>query len=423
MYLRIQFTVISLLLLCVAGFNFIVDPYGVYLPDSSFDFSKKKVGFYRKEHFIKPYRVSDMKPDTVILGMSTAGLGYDESHPYFSDKSVYNFSMAGASMYMVYRAFQHSMIESSLQNVLLDLSVLSFNEYSANVVRNDKDSISETFESLIAMNEDGSRKWLAMFRQVTQIPQFLLSHQVIGDSRLTLKRQSSAAGWYLNRSGGWRGAALLPEESQGKRFMQIEKHLMKDFFENQSSAHSFSIYREDGSLSRSFDYYERLLDDAYRNNIQVTLVISPNHAYFYEAMDYKGIGEMLTDWKRNVVLINEKVAGRHGKTPFPVWDFAYYSAINTEPVPAEENSTARMTWFNDPIHFLRVTGDHMLDQIFLGIDGSGVKLTANTLDAVMEMQQQKKQQFQRENPEEIKRLNAMFKRVSKASEAAKLEQP
>ncbi len=162
-------------------------------------------------------------------------------------------------------------------------------------------------------------------------------------------------------------------------------------------------------MSRAFDYYERLLDDAYRNNIQVTLVLSPSHMYFYEALDYLGLGGMFIDWKRNLVMINEKIASRHGKTPFPVWDFAYYSELTTEPVPASEDNITRMKCHNDPMHFTRAAGDLVLDQIYLGSDGTGMSTTASNLDDKLATQQQKKHQFHRENAESKRQLKAMFK--------------
>lgn len=409
-YLRIQFAVIAALFLALASFNYIVDPYGIYAPQSSYNFSKNKTEFFLKEPIIKPYRVSDVKPDTVILGISQAGLGYDESHPYFSNKSTYNFSMAGVSMYMIYRAFQHAMIESELKSVLLDLNMVAFNEYHTFAIRNDDNPVAAIFEGLIAANDDGSKNWLSTLGKITHIPLFLLSSQVTGDSLSTLKKQGAYDDWNLNSHGGWRGATLAPGQSQGKRFLQIESYLFKGFFKDTSSSHQFSIYREDGSASRAFDYYERLLDDAYRNGIEVTLVFSPSHVYFYEALDYLGFGEMFLDWKRKVVMINEKVAGRYGKTPFRIWDFAYYSELTTEPVPAKEDNTARMKWHFDPLHFTRAAGDQLLDQVYLGSAGPGIMLTADNLDAVLAMEQRQKQQFHGENAGLIKRLKAMFKR-------------
>jgi hypothetical protein len=413
-YLKIQFAVIATLILLVAGFNYIVDPYRVYSPDMSYGFNNNKTKANSKERVIKPYRVSHLKPDTVILGMSSAGLGYDEKHTYFSDKSVYNFSMNGASMYMIYRAFQHAMYESDLENVLLDLNILAFNEGDINVARNDVSPINTSFERLISVKDDGSRNWSTIFTPIAQIPLFLLSPQAIEDSLSTLDRQSSSVGWHLTSRGGWRVLAPQADKSQGERFREIAASSISRWFKNDSSTQVFSIYREDGSVSRSFKYYEQLLEDAYRSDIKVTLVLSPVHMYIYEALNFLEFEKMFTEWKRALVLINEKVAKENGKEPFPLWDFAHYSDITTERVPPREENKTHMRWYYDPVHFTRITGDHVLDQVYLGSDGIGVMLSLDNIDAVLDMQEQKKRQYREENPDEIEKLKALFEKAARA---------
>jgi hypothetical protein len=65
----------------------------------------------------------------------------------------------------------------------------------------------------------------------------------------------------------------------------------------------------------------------------------------------------------------------------------------------------------------------VLDQVYLGRDGTGMLITLDNLDAVMETQQRIKTQFHRKNPEEIKRMHSVFRRVSKSSGTANMEQP
>lgn len=415
-YLKLLSAVALLLLLGLGGFNYIVDPYGIYMPDRTFSFNRNKTEFFMKEPMIKPYRVSDVHPSNIILGVSNAGLGYDEDHACFSDEVVYNFSMAGASMYMLYRAFQHAhaQAEAPLERVVLDLNLISFNEYHSAVVSPQAggEAGNNVFEELIAVKQDGSRNWFALFRQISQVPRFLLSLSATLDSLNTLRNQGPYDGWSLNKSGGWRGGTLRPEQSQARRFMTVERYLFGSFFNEMSSTGKFSIYREDGALSRAFGYYERLLHDAYTHDIDLMLVLSPSHAYFYEAIQYQGFESMFTDWKRQVVRINERVARAHDRTPFAVWDFANYSTLTTEPLPANQPPTARMAWYFDPIHFQRALGDIVLDQVCLDRDGVGAALTVENLDDKLQIQARDKQQFQRENKTAVDRLKALFMQVS-----------
>jgi hypothetical protein len=412
MYLRAQVLLLAILLAILAGFNYVVDPYGVYSPDHSYQFNHNKTEFFMKEPVIKPYRVSDMRPDTVILGASRAGFGYDENHAYFDDKKVYNFSMAGASMYMIYRAFQHTLHESELKHVALDLSMTAFDEHHALVVRDKKNAGIDVFEELITVREDGSKNWLSIFRKLAQIPRFLLSYQATKDSIKTLQHQGSHQGWHLNNKGGWRGSTLPPGTSQGKRFVTILHLLTNGYFSHPSSSQSFSIYRENGELSRSFGYFENLLDDAYKNDIDMTLIFSPSHVFFYEAVDYHELGKMYVEWKRQIILINTNIAAQYRKEAFPVWDFAYYSWLNAEMVPEKSNQTARMRWHYDPLHFNRAAGNHVLDQVYLNKEGTGVLLSASNLDAEMSIQAQKKKDYREENKAVIENVKDIMSRAA-----------
>lgn len=411
MYLKLKISVAAGLLFVLASFNYLIDPYGIYLPQQHFSFNQNKPQFFMKEPIIKPYRVSDLAPDTVILGLSQAGLGYDESHPAFDGQSVYNFSMAGASMYLVNRSFQHALAQGNLQRVILDLSVLSFNEYHDLAARN-QSSEGLLFENLLAVDENGNRNWLVSLRHIALATRFLLSWSATIDSWATLRKQGPYDGWHLNALGGWRGSTLAPGQSQGRRFMAIERRLFGDFFKEMSKSRQFSIYTSTGAPSSAFDHFRRLLMEAQENNLAVTLIMPPSHAYFLEAVHYQGLMPQLNDWKRQLVQINEQVAADLGKPPYPLWDFANYSTPNTEPVPAGKDKTTRMKWHFDPIHFTKASGDNVLNQIYLEQPGPGVLLNSSNFESIQAQQQAGRMQYHQENPEIIDQLKKLFRKVA-----------
>ena len=364
-----------------------------------------------REPTIKPYRVSDLRPDSVILGTSRAGVGYDEKHPYFSDKVVYNFSMAGASMYMVYRTFQHALAQGNLQGVLLDLSLVSFNEYHDLVDSSSKNPGIAVFDGEIAVHEDGSQKWFSALHRLTHISRFLLSYSATKDSLATLKKQGEHDGWSLGGRGGWGGSTLRADQSQYQRFMQLQGRILRGFLTETSSERKFSIYARDGSDGKSFHYLERLLVEAQSNGIDVALVISPSHAFFYEALDYLDYEKMYRDWKRRIVNINDDVAKRLGNNPYTVWDYAFYSDLTTEPLPQRSDIGARMTWYFDPVHFKHATGDTVLDQVYLGHDGPGMQITSENLAEKIEAQQESRQQLLLDDSDFLQPLDRMYRRI------------
>lgn len=413
MYTKLKFGLIALLLTLLALFNFTVDPYGIYLSDTGPEFSRRKTEFFMKEPVIKPNRVSDVRPDTLILGLSGAGLGYDETHTGFADKTVYNFSMAGVSMYMIYRAFQHALATGELDTVLLDLRLFAFNDQHQMATPERMGAGGSAFEYLIAVNEDGGRNWRAPLRHVTNTPQLLLSYSATLDSIATLRKQGDFEGWYLNSSGGWHGSTLAPDQSQRKRFLKTQRLLFDGFFEQGSDGESFSIYRADGELSRAFEYFQRLLEDAHRNDVNLVLVLSPSHAYFYAALEHLGLSAMHTEWKRRLVAINEEVAMEQAGEPFPLWDFAYYSDVAIEPVPAPGDRGARMTWHFDPVHFRRAAGNLVLDQVLLGREGPGMQLTGASIDRQLDVQEEARLRYYRDNPGVARQLEGMYRRITR----------
>jgi len=408
-YLTLKIAVTATLLAAVIAFNFLVDPYGIYLPDHSFEFSRNKTEFFMKEPIIKPFRVSDLAPDTVILGASSAGLGYDEDHAAFAGQSVYNFSMAGSSMYMIYRSFQHALAQGNLRRVVLDLSLVSFNEYHNHVTY----SAGNVFDKLLSVRPDGERNWFAPLQHVALVPQFLMSWRpAIHDSIATLRKQGPYDGWRLDSRGGWRGATLGPSQSQGQRFMVVERHALGGYFKDNSPQRRFSIYSDSGAPSRAFGYFERLIGEAMDHDLDVVLVLSPSHVYFYEALQYQGLMPQFSAWKRQLVEINERMASERGRPPYPLWDFARISPLTTEPVPSVADKATRMRWYYDPMHFTRATGDEILDQVYLGQAGPGVLLDADNVEQEEVRQQAGMAAYRRENPLVVGQLQAMFRQVS-----------
>ncbi len=89
-----------------------------------------------------------------------------------------------------------------------------------------------------------------------------------------------------------------------------------------------------------------------------------------------------------------------------LWDFSGYNSITTEPVPAEDETQA-MRWYWESSHFKRETGELMLARI-LGSNadasipqGFGVRLTDETVDAVLARMREGRSRYRAQHPEEL----------------------
>ena len=116
--------IIIMLIPIVGGFNYIIDPYGIY---NTHIVNLPKIKVSSKMRLIKVIKVSQIKPTSICLGTSRTEYGYDPTHKYFI-KPSYNFAVSSASMYEVKKNFQWALKQGNLKKVLLVADYRMFNE-------------------------------------------------------------------------------------------------------------------------------------------------------------------------------------------------------------------------------------------------------------------------------------------------------
>jgi len=149
---------------------------------------------------------------------------------------------------------------------------------------------------------------------------------------------------YILKKGGVRNS-----------FIRDEKYYCSKVYKN------FSLY---SNKFNSYEIYEKLLKFAYKNNIDLYVVISPYHARKLQVIKLKGLQNKFDNLKRNLTLLNEKVALEFSATPYNVWDFSGYNSYNTILLPTLENKEQQLEWFWESTHYKKKLGDLMLSEIF-----------------------------------------------------------
>jgi hypothetical protein len=140
--------------------------------------------------------------------------------------------------------------------------------------------------------------------------------------------------------------------------------------------------------------------------VRTRLVISPLHQRFLLALRAAGLESAFADWKRELLRINERLAGELGVQPFPLWDFADASAPADEEIPA---GTGRMRFFVDGQHYRPALGAMLLDRLS-GIDGAdlfGTLLTSDTIDASLQRTQARLDSYLQSTAASVQRLTQM----------------
>ena len=369
-YIRLLALFTTGLAAILAGFNFVVDPYGNFDVPTIAGVNERQLGFNRRPLLAKSLAVSRIQPSSIILGNSRAESAYDPGHPGFAERPAYNLGIGGAGFGQVRRYFLEALATGRVRRVLLAMDLTMF-ESSLATTQRIPDAMMLTDESG-RLAGDG-RRW----RRLAFI---LLSGATSSDSWWSLRHQRDPVAIYL-RSG-------VREESYDEA--QVER---------EGGHRSASLHTESGFLattlrdfsSPSFhENYDAMLGQfgeivalSAQHGIRLDIVINPIHArhtYVYAAA---GLWPTYEKWKRDLTTL----VGQSPR-PFALWDFSGISACTSEPMPAEGDATSKMRWYRESGHFRPRLGDLVLDQVYgLGrsdeCPGLGHRLETASLEATL----------------------------------------
>jgi hypothetical protein len=113
---------------------------------------------------------------------------------------------------------------------------------------------------------------------------------------------------------------------------------------------------------------------AYDKDIDLHFYISPIHARLMYSIDAIGLWEKFESWKRELIAVNRRFSRDHNGHQFPIWDFSDMSEYQRETVPAEGDTESRMQWYWESSHYKSSLGELILDRMFLGKKGPGIRL-------------------------------------------------
>lgn len=416
---RFFFTAISILvlvLLLLVFFNGLVDPIRLFAAPEFKGFNYFKPTFFNKHIVSKPYTVSRLRPDGIILGTSRAGASLSTNHPAWDNYRAYNFSIAGSTAMVQWWNFQHANAQTPLRRVLLSLDFFMFNacrdqtaeqpfrEYRQRLARGDgsinlgypKRYLVDHLVELTSLNASRA-SW-----QTWQM-QPLFSQQ--GHGLL-----------HLYEDGYWQRFPAKHVERR-KGFRLIERQYMSDsWFPKPANCYSLE---KDGKKTQ-LDYLQQLLQQAYFQGTEVILYFSPFHARLAEAMDAMGLWEQFEQLKREVLVLNLSLAKQENHEAYPLWDFSGYTTINVEEVPALNSPDQTMKYYQDGSHATRLTGMLVQDVVF-GFDAAAtripddvaVQLSAQNIESHLHQTRELREQYRLDHPEDIKEVNRLAARLSR----------
>ncbi len=308
----------SLPLLMVGGFNWWIDPYGIYHEQEIYGINHDKPSQEYNDRLYKAIAIINHKPNTLLLGSSRVKRGLDPHHPSLQDASpVYNLGLNNANIYELRRYLEHSITNNpQLKRVILGLDFFMFNEHS---------QMPKTFA------EYRLNKTHITFPDLLNTT---LSLDTLQASQKTIQKSLKTRKSELNSSED----GFIPYQPMRDGNTTIRFH---------GSTKLYLKLHSDYKLSEThLKEFTHIVSICQQNHIDLIVYFSPAHAIHLESIYAPGKWSVLEEWKRQIVQI------------IPVWDFFNYNTVTTEPL------TEEMNYYVDESHYTKPVGDLLLTRIF-----------------------------------------------------------
>ena len=128
-YLGITFAFALGLAITLTGFNLIIDPYRILnLRDiNGLNNIRMEYGAFGRRG--TALHIMKHQPKSVILGASSAEVGFDPDHPAWRFKPVFNLGLSGANLYEIQRYLEHASSVSPVKEAVISIVPSSINAY------------------------------------------------------------------------------------------------------------------------------------------------------------------------------------------------------------------------------------------------------------------------------------------------------
>lgn len=332
-------TSVLVVMVFVAGFNWLVNPYEIFDSPEIEGFNKNKSEIERFTRLSKTYKVKNKQPELLFLA-SSRGLVVPDSFLNVDGMSGFNMSLASASTYELWRMLQHTQAVHPLHKVILGLDERFSVAKQANFI-----------ENRLLVNSDGTKNSLLFKQQWHDMFSSLVSFSALRSSLRTIKKQEEVTQDKIKKAGGHR-----------QMFRKMEASIFTGYSVSLNKCNTNSEKRVDVDTEAA-QYFEKIVDFSYANSIELIIYFSPVHARFYEVNCMAGLWDNMEQMKRMVVTVVDRKAKQYGKDTFTVWDFSGYNSITSEELPEPGDVSSIMQWYWEGSHYTKKTAALVLKTI------------------------------------------------------------
>lgn len=288
----------------------VVDPFGVSpLSASMAQINRYKPARIDIDRYIKPYEVWRYQPKTVYLGTSRIQQGFDPAVASGSRFApAYNASIPASTVELnAANLRQYVALDKNLKTVVLEVFFYQF-------IKSETASFLDRRTGVQSILQDGA--------------QLFLSWNALAASFKTVAHN-------LGKD------VPVQEIKPGGFFYYPPGHNSKGGFDGFPAG----IWRlQDTRPSMEFDdssfaAFDRIVDICRRNNLELIVILTPNHVYDDFFIDYIGAWDQVQAWLSRISAVA------------PVISFSQPGEVTDEPV------ALTMKYWNDPYHFKLDVGE------------------------------------------------------------------
>jgi hypothetical protein len=347
---------IGLILAAVAAVNRVVDPFWYYRDFEIDGLNRIKTKMRRFERHVKPMIIAREHPNALIFGSSFSEIGFDPTHPGFTDGGKlagYNFGIAGADWERVVCYFEHA-----------------------------ADTV-ELKRAIIGITPGGAMPRIDCKGKLPEIDGFsesklLLSLKAISASISTIKEQrknnpshTREGMYYYIR--GLPGVAAQFRQFFGERARK--QHCDLAVLHSPTSVPlvlDAAVPKADPSLD--LEGLRDIIRLAKRKGIELTLFAYPKHALWLELDAVCGAYKSYWSGLAAIAALTEQEGGN-----VSLWEFARYNDITGEAV-----TESSAVYWQDPEHFNFEFGNRIFDAIYRHQDRNhlGSRITSENIARV-----------------------------------------
>ena len=256
--------------------------------------------------------------------------------------------------------FQHAHATRALRQVVISLQFQRFNAYLPNM----QPGFDEGRLRVTAEGYETPRWYDRTYDLLFSLEGLKSSYSSLTNQDFHFSLKSGRHVYLANGQREWTYNQSIIREQGGSRaaFQAFEMYYATGSL-LYGRCRRYAFVNEETGFS-SFSFLESILNTAYRDQIDVRMIIPPKHARFLELIIQLELWPKYEEWKQRVVELNERMAVAQGQKPFPVWDFTGFGELQSEALPGAGKTGVLAKWFWEDAHYRPELGTLVLNRVF-----------------------------------------------------------